>query len=108
MGFGIPSDVKEINKKINDGELVFGYGSGLRGGDPMSITSLTPVKFDPHIGVGYSGNIYIIHKAENGNLVPIMLDEERFDKSGNSDEELNKFDDNLIDVIDPETGNIVG
>lgn len=108
MGFGIPSDIKEINKKINDGELIFGYGSGFRGGDPMSITSLTPVKFDPHIGTGYSGNIYIIHRAENGNLVPIMLDEERFDKSGNSNEKLNRFDDNLIDVIDPETGNIVG
>ena len=39
-------------------------------------------------------------------LIPIMLNEEKFDTIGNSDSLLNRNEDNLVESINPETGDI--
>lgn len=74
---GIPEDITEINQAINNGQVQFGYGSGMFGNDPFSILSINgPAQTFP--GKGLAGKLYLMYTAANGKKIPLMLREQRF------------------------------
>jgi hypothetical protein len=38
--FGIPTDIKDIDRQIKEGELLFGFGRGRFADDPYTISSI--------------------------------------------------------------------
>lgn len=80
--------VDDIQKKIESGEAVFGYGSGVYGDVPFQIRGVLSKDEDTQFeGRGLSGKIYMfVQSLANGaKKVPMMLTEERFDYQENED-----------------------
>lgn len=103
---GIPEDIGEINQAINDGQVQFGYGSGMFGNDPFSILSVNgPAQTFP--GKGLAGKLYFIYTAANGKKVPIMLREQRFNTISVDGKQKKMAQDNVELRIDPQTGKII-
>lgn len=88
-GFGMSQDIEELTEQLNSDEIEIGVGVGKNAseGEVDSIVHVNRDKqgsWDPHIGVGKAGKIYIITPAPSGNKVPVMVAEARHD-SGNRD-----------------------
>lgn len=78
--FGIPSNPTSMSEQIQNGEIVFGYGTGPFGTDPFAIDDLNTGTQTEVQGRGYAGKIYYIPNAQNTPsgtaTLPIMLAEE--------------------------------
>ena len=107
-GFGLPEDIEGIDKAIKSKQVLFGVGHGKFGNEPYQITGINGDQFSAYVGTGYSGTIYAMVKSPSGSeqLIPIMLQEERFDTVGGSDKLLNRNEDNLVESFNPETGDV--
>lgn len=76
--FGIDSTIDGIQNQLNNGDIVFGFGKGMFGTPAYGITS-----FDGNVsykGKGLAGKIYLIYKTNNGDDIPLMLREKKFNK----------------------------
>lgn len=78
--FNIPSNPSEMQEQIQNGDIVFGYGTGPFGTDPFAIDDLNTRGQTDVQGRGYAGKIYYIPNAQNTPsgtaTLPIMLAEE--------------------------------
>ncbi len=76
--FSIPTDIKDIDRQIKEGELLFGFGRGRFADDPYTISSINGPDTQ-YSGIGYSGTIYLMHQGPcmSEVLVPITLSEQR-------------------------------
>lgn len=80
--------VDDIQKQIESGDVVFGYGSGVYGNTPFQIKGILSKDEETVFeGRGLSGKIYMfVQSLANGaKKVPMMLSEERFDYQENED-----------------------
>lgn len=104
--FGIPTDIKEIDRQIKDGELLFGFGRGKFADDPYTISSINGPDTQ-YNGIGYSGTIYLMHQGPcmSEVLVPITLSEQRFDRDGDGNIVMPE---NIQLSFDPTTGKLNG
>lgn len=104
--FGIPQDIKQIDRLIKEGELLFGFGRGKFADDPYTISNVNGPDTQ-FFGVGYSGTIYLIHQGPcmSEVLVPITLSEQRFDKDGDGKVITPE---NVQLAFDPQTGKLTG
>lgn len=80
-------DISLVQKELDDGKIILGFGRGLRGANPFTISDVFNNTTD-YEGTGLSGKIYMLVTSANGHLVPVMLNERRFgtqhSKSGQS------------------------
>lgn len=104
--FGIPTDIKEIDRQIKEGELLFGFGRGRFADDPYTISSINGPDTQ-YNGIGYSGTIYLMHQGPcmSEVLVPITLSEQRFDRDGDGNVVTPE---NVQLSFDPTTGKLNG
>lgn len=72
------TSLEEIQSKIENNEVVFGYGHGIYGDKPFVITGVQNAT-EEYDGKGLSGKIYMMVEGPTGTTVPVMLQEERFD-----------------------------
>lgn len=90
--FGVAHTTEEISRQIRDNEIVLGVGSGdFRTNEAYTINDFrrkVQWKYDITRG-GIAGKIYLIIDTPNGNQVPLMLLEQRFDKQHNHDGSYN-------------------
>ena len=81
--FGIKSTTEDISKQIKDGEVLIGIGSGdFRSNKSYIISDFrkgVSWTLDIQRG-GVAGKVYLIIDTQNGNQVPLMLLEQKFDK----------------------------
>lgn len=109
LNLGIPSDPEELTMKLENGAITLGYGTGVMAdeGNRFLIRNLYNPSGDTIDGIGLSGKLYFTVTGPSGQVVPIMLREERFnyvyDKNGKT-----QFIDpiNMQLAIDPKTGKI--
>ena len=104
--FGIPTNIKDIDRQIKEGELLFGFGRGKFADDPYTISSINGPDTQ-YNGIGYSGTIYLMHQGPcmSEVLVPITLSEQRFDKDGDGNVVTPE---NVQLSFDPTTGKLNG
>lgn len=81
--------LEEIAESVESGDVVFGFGLGKFGSEYEAIQQLfTPVtdrvllttEDGRSIGVGKAGKIYMLVDSPTGSKVPIMLQEQKFDR----------------------------
>ena len=85
-GFNMSSNTEELTQQLNNDEVEIGVGVGKNApeGQKNTIVHINRDKqgsWDPNIGVGKSGKLYVITKAPSGNKVPVMLREARHDSN---------------------------
>lgn len=104
--FGIPTDIKDIDRQIKEGSLLFGFGRGRFADDPYTISSVNGPDTQ-YTGIGYSGTIYLMHQGPcmSEVLVPITLSEQRFDRDGDGNVVTPE---NVQLSFDPQTGKLNG
>lgn len=104
--FGIPTDIKDIDRQIKEGSLLFGFGRGRFADDPYTISSVNGPDTQ-YTGIGYSGTIYLMHQGPcmSEVLVPITLSEQRFDRDGDGNIVTPE---NVQLSFDPQTGKLNG
>ena len=104
--FGIPTDIKDIDRQIKEGSLLFGFGRGRFADDPYTISSVNG-QDTQYTGIGYSGTIYLMHQGPcmSEVLVPITLSEQRFDRDGDGNVVTPE---NVQLSFDPQTGKLNG
>lgn len=104
--FGIPTDIKDIDRQIKEGSLLFGFGRGRFADDPYTISSVNGPDTQ-YTGIGYSGTIYLMHQGPcmSEVLVPITLSEQRFDRDGDGNIVTQE---NVQLSFDPQTGKLNG
>lgn len=102
--FGIPTDIKEIDKQVKDKELVFGYGTGKFGDIQYAILGLNDSDAI-YTGTGYSGTVYILVEGPSGSTqrVPVSLSEQRFNTTDSGKAITSE---NLQLSINPTTGEL--
>ena len=102
-GFGILNTTDEIEEQLKNGDIQFGFGKGMFGEPTYGITSFDGSK--QFVGKGFAGKIYLIYKTNNGQEIPLMLREQRFNRN-----DKNKLitRDNITLAINPKTGEVNG
>ena len=97
--FGIQNTTDGISKQIKDGEVSFGVGSGdFRSNQSYIISDFrkgVSWKYDVQRG-GVAGKIYLILNTPNGNDVPLMLLEQKFDKQYSPNGEYRRANYNCV------------
>jgi hypothetical protein len=80
LNLGIPSDPEELTMKLENGAITLGYGTGVMAdeGNRFLIRNLYNPSGDIIDGIGLSGKLYFTITGPSGQIVPIMLREERF------------------------------
>lgn len=102
-GFGILNTTDEIEEQLKNGDIQFGFGKGMFGEPTYGITSFDGSK--QFIGKGFAGKIYLIYKTNNGQEIPLMLREQRFNRN---DKNKPITRDNITLAINPKTGEVNG
>ena len=105
-GFGILNTTDEIEEQLKSGNIQFGFGKGMFGEPAYGITSFDGSK--QFIGKGFAGKIYFIYKTNNGQEVPLMLREQKFNRRtiNGKNVPINRNDITL--AINPKTGEVNG
>lgn len=104
--------VEAVQAKLNSGEVSLGYGLGVNGaGDNkyaiVHIGMGRNSNLIQHRGRGLSGKIYWIITSHNGDQVPVMLREQKFNtQRGSKTGYISKAADVEL-CIDPDTGVVV-
>ena len=102
-GFGILNTTDEIEEQLKNGDIQFGFGKGMFGDPTYGITSFDGSK--QFVGKGFAGKIYLIYKTNNGQEIPLMLREQRFNRN---DKNKPITRDNITLAINPKTGEVNG
>lgn len=102
-GFGILNTTDEIEEQLKNGDIQFGFGKGMFGEPTYGITSFDGSK--QFVGKGFAGKIYLIYKTNNGQEIPLMLREQRFNRN---DKNKPITRDNITLAINPKTGEVNG
>lgn len=102
-GFGILNTTDEIEEQLKNGDIQFGFGKGMFGDPTYGITSFDGSK--QFIGKGFAGKIYLIYKTNNGQEIPLMLREQKFNRN---DKNKPITRDNITLAINPKTGEVNG
>lgn len=105
-GFGILNTTDEIEEQLKNGNIQFGFGKGMFGEPAYGITSFDGSK--QFIGKGFAGKIYLIYKTNNGQEIPLMLREQKFNRRtvNGKNVPINRNDITL--AINPKTGEVNG
>ena len=102
-GFDILNTTDEIEEQLKNGDIQFGFGKGMFGEPTYGITSFDGSK--QFVGKGFAGKIYLIYKTNNGQEIPLMLREQRFNRN---DKNKPITRDNITLAINPKTGEVNG
>lgn len=98
--------IEEVTQQIEDGKLIFGYGTGAFGNTPYSIVQVHNTGQQVILsGTGLSGKIYLMIDGlvNSGKRIPMMLSEEKFNYQ--IDENGRKvFVNGITLAMDPKTG----
>lgn len=109
LNLGIPSDPEELTMKLENGAITLGYGTGVMAdeGNRFLIRNLYNPSGDTVDGIGLSGKLYFTITGPSGQVVPIMLREERFNQVQDRNGKMQFIDPvNMQLAIDPKTGKI--
>lgn len=109
LNLGIPSNPEQLTMQLEKGAITLGYGTGVMAdeGNRFLIRNLYNPSGDTIDGIGLSGKLYFTITGPSGQVVPIMLREERFNQVQGKDGKMQFIDPvNMQLAIDPNTGKI--
>lgn len=109
LNLGIPTDPEQLTTQLEKGKITLGYGTGVMAddGNRFLIRNLYNPAGDVIDGRGLSGKLYFTIEGPSGQVVPVMLREERFNQVQDKSGKMQFFDPvNSELAIDPTTGKI--
>lgn len=109
LNLGIPSNPEQLTMQLEKGAITLGYGTGVMAdeGNRFLIRNLYNPSGDTIDGIGLSGKLYFAITGPSGQVVPIMLREERFNQVQDKNGKMQFIDPvNMQLAIDPKTGKI--